>query len=259
MNFPEAVELITPEEAAQKWLEKASYKLSYFFPISRDGREIVESRLIYLLDDGFGFIDAVTGQPLTHDGRTAQVNEKYNFEGSWAAEPLQLLAKSNLLPTPDKFAPTSPVNRRDAIKVLMSASVRQYRERTDTAQPSFQDVRVNDPDYGAVEVAVKMGVIDKGNLFNPDQPLTRKVLATWLVNLVGFKDIASIPNKITTPFEDLTTLSEREQNYIGLAYGLGFMQGDGSGMFRPIDQVTWEEFATVLLKSLPRIDKTVMY
>ena len=51
-----------------------------------------------------------------------------------------------------------------------------------------------------------------------------------------------------------------EQNYIALAYGLGFMQGDGSELFRPGDQVTWEEFAAVLIKALPRIEKiTVMY
>jgi len=46
-----------------------------------------------------------------------------------------------------------------------------------------------------------------------------------------------------------------EQNYIALAYGLGFMQGDGSVMFRPGDNVTWEEFAEVLFKALPRIEK----
>jgi len=80
-------------------------------------------------------------------------------------------------------------------------------------------------------------------------------LAAWLVNLVGFKDIATIPNKITTPFEDIATLPGLEQNYIALAYGLGFMQGNGSVMFRPGDNVTWEEFAEVLLKALPRIEK----
>ena len=75
-----------------------------FFSISWDGREIViEARLVYLLDAGFGSIDAVTGQPLTFDGRTAQVNEKYNFDGNWAAGPLQLLAKSNLLPHRTNF------------------------------------------------------------------------------------------------------------------------------------------------------------
>ena len=257
LSFPGAEEIVSPEEAAQKWLENSSYKLSYFFPRNFDGREIDgEARLIYLLDASFDSVDAVTGQPVTLDGRAAQDKENgYDFEGSWATESLQLLAKSNLLPPPEKFTPSSSVTRKDAARVLMAATMSHYKERAGSDKPSFQDVGVNDPDFAAVEAAVKMGVIDKESIFNPDQPLTRKVLTTWLVNLVGFKDIAAIPNKIMTPFEDITTLSEREQNYIALAYGLGFMQGDGSEMFRPGDQVTWEEFAAVLIKALPRIEK----
>ena len=226
-------------------------------PRGSDGREIAgEAKLIYLMDAGFDSIDAVTGQPVASDGRATQENDNgYDFKGSWATESLQLLAKNNLLPPAEKFAPTSLVTRKDAARVLMAAARSHYIERAGSDKPSFQDVGMDDPDFGAIEVAVKMGVIEKGSIFNPDQPLTRKVLAAWLVNLIGFKDITTIPNKITTPFEDIATLPGREQNYIALAYGLGFMQGNGSVMFRPGDNVTWEEFAEVLLKALPRIEK----
>ena len=257
LTFPKAEGTISHEVAAQKWLEKSPYKLSYFFPRSSDGREIDgEARLIYLMNAGFDSVDAVTGQPVTSDGRATQDNDiGYDFKGSWATESLQLLAKNNLLPPPEKFATTSPVTRKAAARVLMATARNHCIERAGIDKPSFQDVGVDDPDFGVIEAAVKIGVIDKGSIFNPDQPLTRKVLATWLVNLVGFKDIATIPIKITTTFEDITTLPEREQNYIALAYGLGFIQGDGSVMFRPGDNVTWEEFAEVLFKALPRIEK----
>ncbi|MBE3582029.1 MAG: hypothetical protein IMW96_10440 [Thermoanaerobacteraceae bacterium] len=39
-------------------------------------------------------------------------------------------------------------------------------------------------------------------------------------------------------FTDIAALSRREQNYIGLAYGLVSMRGDGIRKFRPDDPVT---------------------
>lgn len=55
-------------------------------------------------------------------------------------------------------------------------------------------------------------------------------------------------------FTDLETLSVREQNYIGLAYGLGFLRGDGIGKFRPDDPVTWEELAAAVIRALPLLE-----
>ena len=99
-----------------------------------------------------------------------------------------------------------------------------------------------------------LGILPKEGSFAPDKPLDRKTLAAWLVNAARYGEVAGIPNRITSPFTDLETLSVREQNYIGLAYGLGLMRGDGIGKFRPDDPVTWEELAAAVIRALPLLE-----
>lgn len=255
LPFPAVEDVITPEEAAQKWLDHAVYKPAWFFPSTPDHRGYIdEATLVYMLDGRVEAIDAVTGEVLSW-GRPLEGDaaDGYDFTGSWAAQPLQLLADSGLLPPPDEFDRTSPVTRRDAIRVLMAATDRYHGSYDGVTEPLFQDVQAADPDFGVLEAAVALGVIDKGGAFDPDRPVDRQTLATWLVNAVGYQDVTRITNRIETPFQDLADLCGREQNYVGLAYGLGFMRGDGSARFRPGGEVTWEELSAAVLKALPQI------
>jgi hypothetical protein len=128
-----------------------------------------------------------------------------------------------------------------------------YYEEETGAQPSFEDVTAEDRDYRIIEAVVNLGVVEKGGAFHPDRPITRKELAAWLVNAVGYGEVSKISSQISTPFNDVHALPLRDRNYIGLAYGLGFMTGDGSGAFRPADEVTWEELAAAVMKALPQI------
>jgi hypothetical protein len=256
LKFPEVGAAISPEEAAQVWRENAAYRLSYFVPYTVDGRPGTgEAKLVYRLD-AVGSIDALTGEVLDQFGRPV-INETengYEFSDSWAAQPLQLLADSGLLPPPAEFRPRASVARRDAARIIAAAAMRYYYYEEETgAQPSFEDVTAEDRDYRIIEAVVNLGVVEKGGAFHPDRPITRKELAAWLVNAVGYGEVSKISSQISTPFNDVHALPLRDRNYIGLAYGLGFMTGDGSGAFRPADEVTWEELAAAVMKALPQI------
>jgi hypothetical protein len=251
VNFPRPQNVISPAEAARRWVANASYELKYHLPRTDDGRPCAEARLVYFLKEAVA-VDAVTGQVLGPDGRPlGSPAPGYDFRGSRAADYLQLLAESGLLPPPEKFAPSAPVARREAVRVLVAAARRYYGAEEVPAVPSFRDVAPGDADFGTVETAVALGIVPGGGSFGPDQPLDRKTLAAWLVNAAGYGEVAAIPNRITSPFADTAPLSGREQNYIGLAYGLGFMRGDETGRFRPDDPVTWEELAAAVIRALP--------
>jgi len=262
LNFPGTGGVITSEEAAAKWLEKAAYSLSYFIPMSYDSRVTPttgEARLIYRLEAG-NAVDALTGAVLNHQGQpvNGQASGGYDFTDSWAAQSLQLLAESGLLPPPDEFDLTAPVTRRDGARVVAAAAMPHHRYDA-AARTSFQDVRAGDPIWGVVESLAELGIIDRGGSFRPDQPLTRQELATWLVNAAGHKDVTAIPNRITSPFQDMVGLSGQVQNYLGLAYGLGFMKGDSAHMFRPGDPVTWAELSAVITRALPQMRKNAVW
>jgi hypothetical protein len=170
-----------------------------------------------------------------------------------------LLANSGLLPPPDSFSPGSPAARRDGIRLIMAdmGSV-QYDDQP--AGQYFSDITPGDPDYNVLQRAATLEVIEKGGQFLPGEPLDRRTLAQWLVNRLKYREVAAIPGLIESPFRDISGLPLKDRNCIGLVSGLGLMSGDGGGDFRPLDSVTWEELAAVVLKLPPRLQgRDMMY
>ncbi len=44
---------------------------------------------------------------------------------------------------------------------------------------------------------------------------------------------------------DADQVSEKARNYVAIACGLGLIIGDENGMFRPGEQMTWAELASL--------------
>ncbi|MFZ5631843.1 MAG: S-layer homology domain-containing protein [Bacillota bacterium] len=262
VTFPPARAEISAGDAARTWLERSPLKLKYFFPRDENIR-LQQPKLVYQPEySGAQYIDAHTGEALGDDGRPLNqaAGNKYDFTGSWAVQQLQIMAGSGLLPPPEKFSPTAPVTRRDGIRLLMAAAGNRYGDGDERrAGPYFEDIKNDDPDYRTIQWAADMGIIEKGGQFRPGDNLTRTTLAAWLVNSMGYKNVASITNKIESPFNDIAELSRQDQNYIGLANGLGFMAGNGTQNFRPGAAVTWEELSAAVLKAAPKLRNRTMW
>lgn len=62
-----------------------------------------------------------------------------------------------------------------------------------------------------------------------------------------------MPVKIELKMADAELVNENSRNYVAIACGLGLMQGDDNGLFRPADQVTWAELAVLVTKAAPRL------
>ncbi|MEM9089995.1 MAG: S-layer homology domain-containing protein [Cyanobacteria bacterium P01_F01_bin.53] len=101
-------------------------------------------------------------------------------------------------PKADEFRPNQAVTRREYARWLLAANNRFYSgQRTrkispgvSSAKPVFQDVKVNDPDFDAIQGLAEAGIIPSpltGSsttvTFRPDAPLTRKDLLLWKVPL----------------------------------------------------------------------------
>ena len=252
--FPPAKASITADDAAAIWLEKAPLKLAYFFPRDEKGKTL-PARLVYRPEySGAESVDALTGEPLRWDGSPFDGLKAggYDFTGSWAGQQLQLVAESGLLPSPDSFSPGSPASRRDGIRLIMAAVGSGYYDGLG-AGPHFSDVTADDPDYTAIQRAAEMEFAAGGGQFMPGDPLDRRTLAVWLVNGLRYGEVTSIPGSIESPFRDISSLPLKERNSIALACGLGLLSGDGNGNFRPLDSVTWEELAAVVMKLPSRL------
>lgn len=256
VSFPAVQNIVAPEKAAGKWLELSPLQPAYFIPREREktGNQAI---LVYRPDnDGFSAIDALTGAPVAYDGRpvTKASGNGYNYKQSRAAQYLEILAGNGILPPPEQFSPTSAVKKRDVAR-LITASMGNYYDYgyDEKREQQFRDVNPEDPDFNAIQAGAILGVYNKGGNFNPEQPVTRLTLARWIVNAMGYAEVAQISNNIASSYKDIASLSAADRNYIGLAQGLGIMPDDETGFFRASDSVTWEELATAAINSAPQI------
>jgi hypothetical protein len=109
----------------------------------------------------------------------------------------------------------------------------------------LSDIGSNDSDLAFFKLAVKRGIIPGEGKFNPQSSMSREELAVWLINSLGYQEIALMSNHIETPVKDKARISPDKQNYVGLAYGLGLMNPDQNGYWYPQQNVNWAQMAVI--------------
>ncbi|MEM6450887.1 MAG: S-layer protein [Cyanobacteria bacterium P01_D01_bin.105] len=102
------------------------------------------------------------------------------------------------IPGPNEFRPNRAITRREYARWLLAVNNEYYKGQRNrkiragvaSSAPVFQDVRVQDPDFAAIQGLAEAGIIPSpltGSsttvTFRPDAPLTRKDLLLWKVPL----------------------------------------------------------------------------
>ncbi|MDD3364646.1 MAG: S-layer homology domain-containing protein [Syntrophomonas sp.] len=82
--------------------------------------------------------------------------------------------------------------------------------------------------------------------------MSREDLAVWLVNSLGYHDVAAIKNRIETPFKDTDQIAPDKANYVGLVEGLGLLGADENNYFHPQAAITWAEMANAAARLAAR-------
>lgn len=121
----------------------------------------------------------------------------------------------------------------------------EKNEEMPTLSAPFPDVPADAEYTEAVAALVEREIItgdDRGN-FNPDATITRAETAAIICRLMGVADQAQgARNQI---YNDVS--GHWAEGYITKATELGIFNGDGTGMFRPNDNVTYEQIVKMLV------------
>jgi len=177
-------------------------------------------------------------------------------------------AGKNVAPA-STFKPNATLTRREFARWLFRANnalyanqpARQIRPAVGTSTPAFQDIRPQDPDFGAIQGLAEAGIIpsplsgDAGaTTFRPEVPLSRETLLLWKVPLDSRQGLPA-PNletlKQTWGFQDAAKIDPRVQRALIADY----QSGDQSNvrrafgyttLFQPKKLVTRAEAAAVL-------------
>lgn len=256
-QIPPVAGMMSASQAAEVFKKGIRPELMYT-EIQEDGRPTGKMTLVYHFAALGRGIDAHTGEiigaPQKPNGRQASYTERIGDH--WARSSLLLLAENGFLPDPEKFNPDAAIARRDGARLLTAAATRYWDYTEAPLTSPFTDVKAGDPDLTYFDRAVQMGLFTRGGTFNPNGVITREQFAAWLINALGYEEVAGIRGHIETPFKDAAQTTPALANHVALAGQLGLMGGDTQGNFRPRAGLTWGEAAAVTTMAAPRLQNS---
>jgi hypothetical protein len=168
-----------------------------------------------------------------------------------------------------KFAPNQIITRGEYANWLLAANNRYYKDdpgkkillATKNSEPAFPDVKVNSPNFGAIQGLAEAGLVpsrlteDSTNLlFRPNAPLTREDLLTWKVPLDMRKALPQASIKALEESWGFQDAVDINSTALRALYG-DFQNGDRSNvrrifgyttLFQPKKPVTRAEAAVSL-------------
>lgn len=114
----------------------------------------------------------------------------------------------------------------------------------------FTDVAEDSTYAEAVEVLSALGIINgyEDGTFKPDAVITRAEVVAVVNRLQGLSDAAKAAAG-TSMYTDVAT-SDWFAGDVNLASQMGIVSGDGNGLFRPNDQVKYEEAVKMMVAAL---------
>jgi hypothetical protein len=144
------------------------------------------------------------------------------------------------------FGPNKTITRAE-FAALLERILKQEDHETPNQikQMTFNDVKEDKWYYSSVAWLVHNGNISVANyekgMFNPEQPITREEIASWIENELQMKDLDPLP------FEDKDQI--KFKNAVLKVFKDGLMVGNNN-LFRPKESATRAEAATILWRFL---------
>jgi hypothetical protein len=199
--------------------------------------------------------------PITQEGAYSLMINDVRFtdiKGHWAQQPIEILASRWIVSGMDttNFVPDASLTRGQFTKMLVGAlGLKEDR----SGKTTFKDVGAAHWSVGWVEAAYKAGIVQgDGDVFGPDQSITREQMMAMLVRALGIEQQAKSmsPSDVSKAlsYKDADKVSEWAKPYAALAVLQKLIEGDSEGL-RPSDASTRAQAAVVMLRMLEHVHK----
>ena len=166
-----------------------------------------------------------------------------DISGHWAEATIRNLVEKDVVNGYEDgtFRPEENATKGEYIKLLMTAA----EEGTSGAFTNYRDVNASWA-KGYIARAMDLGICDNINTseesFGVDEPITRAQAAALMGRLLA-------PEVTGTPeFTDSTDIPDWAADAIYASVQLGLIEGDDGGAFRPTDNLTRAEAATIIAR-----------
>ena len=164
----------------------------------------------------------------------------------WAREQVEKLVEMGIVSGyPDGlFRPDSEITRAEFTKIIVSAL---HLELQASPSPTFLDVGEDHWALKYIEAAAEKGIV-KGigeGKFAPERNITRAEMATMIARALGLS-----PEERNAPFTDAVDIPEYARGYVFAVSAKGIITGYPDGTFRPFNNATRAEAATMIFRML---------
>lgn len=260
MEFPSPNGAIGADDAESIIFERNKPELVYAMTPS-NGKEInpsTEYKLIYRLKPlnatympGY-YIDAFSGKMLNYDGQEViEQSSKFaeKIKGHKAEKELSILAFQGIIDT-NNFELDKKVTMLDFVKMLVDAKgYRPYLLR-EAASLKYSNVAADSANYKYLQMAVYYGILEnKEGEFDFEEKVTRQEMATALIKLLGYENLAKVKDIFVLKVDDRSEMSDDNLGYMAIAKALGILEVENAKI-RPADNATMVEMSLAVYKVL---------
>ncbi|MDF2586167.1 MAG: hypothetical protein K0S41_8 [Anaerocolumna sp.] len=233
VTFESPKNVISPEKAFDYYISKDGFNLVYEINnihtidnsnkmVTFTGSYNVDSsvRLVYRTDINPNYISPFTGKQLNYDGKEYNKNAS-NYEysdivGNPSARNIRLLADIGVGFEGGKFLPDQGITKDELTDILSKVGV-YYNT-------------------------------DKYKL--PSTSVSRIEAAKFIIQILGYDNIANIKGLYSINFKDQSKISEEYLGYAALANGLKLITSDSNNEFKPNDNLTRAQVADLIVNML---------
>ncbi|WP_449445705.1 YcdB/YcdC domain-containing protein [Ureibacillus acetophenoni] len=243
-NWPSAKDVISSEAAKKLLIDHLTLDLQY---IKIDDLKENHYNLVYTLNynqNQFSYLDATTGKWVSYYGFA----ELPKITHPTAEEELNYLIQNRILEIKDAktFNADQSISNGDAVRILVKSLSYFYEYEMldmEITTQTFKNIDKKHPLYSVVEQAVRIGILNPDEEFNPDAKLTREQLAVWYVRALGLELAAKNYDIYKLNLNDAHLIQDKNIGYIALSNALKLLPVDNN-QFIPKLEVTYANIAS---------------
>jgi len=243
-EWPSVKNVISNEEARKLFNEAISLNLQY---VKIDSFKENHYNLVYTLNynqNQFSYLDATTGKWVSLYGQTELPKVTHHT----AEEELNYLIQNRILEIKDfkTFNADHSISNGDALRILVKSLSYLYEYElldTEISTQTFKNIDKKHQLYSVVEQAVRIGILNPDEEFNPDTKLTREQLAVWYVRALGLELAGKNYDIYKLNLNDGYLIETKNVGYIALANALKLLPVENN-QFNPKLEVTYANIAS---------------
>lgn len=238
--LPPKGEVIGLNKAYDILFNDIGFELKYatIYDYEKSDNENKEIKIVYGINKRKPVnIDARTGNLLDSSGELYKDKKTFvytDIDDSYAKDMINILAEYGVGFNTNAFKPKDKIKQKDFIYLLFKS------------MNSWRDIPEDDIDK-VYDEFIESNII-KADEKNLERIVTKEEAVKFIIRAMKYDKVADISNIFIDIFEDSKDISPNLKGYINIAYGLGIINGDGSGNINPKIELKREDAASIIYK-----------